>query len=127
MQYTRNYVNVLSWGRGASFFSCGYPVSSALFPGESIFSLLLCSVDFSEARRVCVGLLAGSVLCSARAFAAGGPVPPSPPCWGFDLQQVGCFLAVFSFSVSAVFAFWLLCDVQSQLTNFNKNACWDCD
>ena len=119
-----------SWGRGAdfSFSSCGCPAGSALFAGESIFGLLPRRVPFlGSAASVCGGLLTGSPPCSALhlppwagapLFLAGALTPSRLSCWPHCLF-LKCILAVF--------AFWLPCDVQSQLTNFNKNACRDCD
>ena len=97
-------------GQGGKFFSCGYPVSSALFTGKASFPYCSAVFEFSKAR-VCVwGLLAGSLLCCARPFAAVGRCPlssvlglcgPVPP-----LFRVGALTssrwAVFSLSCPSV-------------------------
>lgn len=84
-------------GQGGKFFSCGYPVSSALFTGKASFPYCSAVFEFSKAR-VCVwGLLAGSLLCCARPFAAVGRCP---------LFRVGALTssrwAVFSLSCPSV-------------------------
>ena len=114
-------------GQGGKFFSCGYPVSSALFTGKASFPYCSAVLEFSKARRLCVWVCWRALCSAALVRLPRWPGAPSLPCWGFGLQQVGCFPTVLSFSDSAVFASWLPCNVQSQLTNFNKNACWDCD
>ena len=84
-------MNVLSWGRGASFSRVVIQSAQPCSLGKRLSpTALQCS---SSPKRASVCGVCWRALCSAALVRlprwAGAP---SLPCWGFDLQQVGCVL-----------------------------------